>query len=199
MDEATMFEGHSIEPTFCAARGTVGCAPCHAIERLDPDHRDAVEAFLLALDQDSRKSRFGTPACDAGVLAHATHALNSATLLLAVSTGRRLCGLLEAYACDCGRLEIALAVERCMRCQGIGWRLMQASIKQGRLIGAARLQLIFAGDNWAMRRIAQKANARLDIVFGRICADIDLGAVSGSNYGSANIDCNITREAVGNE
>ncbi len=149
--------------------------------------------------RSSRKSRFGSPACDAGVLAHATHALNSATLLLAVSAGPRLCGLLEAYACDSGRLEIALAVERCMRRRGIGWRLMQAAMEHGPLIGAARLQLIFAGDNWAMRRIAQKANARLDIVFGQICADIDLGGVSGSNYASANIDCNGAREAVGDE
>lgn len=145
-----------------------------SIERLGSDHRDVVEALLLALDAQSRMSRFGGVTCDAGIRSHALRASSQATMLLGAFSGKRLCGLLEAYACNAGDVEVALAVELSLRRRGIGWRLLRAAIEHGALTGMARLQLIFAADNWAMRRIAQKAEARLDLVFGQMCANIDL-------------------------
>jgi hypothetical protein len=75
-----------------------------------------------------------------------------------------------------------------MRCRPYGSRvgggawhavargLLQAAIGQGALNGAGRIQLIFAGDNWPMRRLAQKAGARLDLVFGQMYSNIDLSS-----------------------
>ena len=116
---------------------------------------------MLALDAQSRMSRFGGVTCDAGIRSHALRASNQATMLLGAFKGKRLCGLLEAYACNAGEVEVALTVELGLRRRGIGWRLLRAAIEQGALTGMARLQLIFAADYWAMRRIAHKAEARL--------------------------------------
>jgi GNAT superfamily N-acetyltransferase len=160
------------EPIDQSRRLAVSSAIC--IVRLGSDHVEAMEALLLSLDTEARKSRFGGVACDAGIRLHSKRASREATMLLGAFTERRLCGLLEAYACDAGDMEVALAVELGLRRQGIGWDLLQTAIGQGPLNGANRLQLIFSGDNWAMRRIAQKAGARLDLVFGQMCANIDL-------------------------
>jgi ribosomal protein S18 acetylase RimI-like enzyme len=170
-----MFQSDAIAQAPCLSISVAGVDPSgFSIERLGSDHRNVVEALLLALDAESRKSRFGGVTCDAGIRSHALRASNQATMLLGAFTGKRLCGLLEAYACNADDVEVALAVESGLRRQGIGWSLLRAAIEQGALTGMARLQLIFAADNWAMRRIAQKAEARLDLVFGQMCANIDL-------------------------
>lgn len=173
------------EPVGQSRRHSVSGAGTVDIERLDANHRDAVETLLLTLDQDARKGRFGGVTCDAAIRAHAKRAVDEAPVLLGAFAGRRLCGMLEANACDADSMEVALVVEPGLRRQGIGWSLLRAVIEHGRRNGVARLQLNFAGDNWAMRRIVQKADARLDLKFGQICADVELCGVSTTIDGPA--------------
>jgi hypothetical protein len=70
-------------------------------------------------------------------------------------------------------VEVALLVARAFRCKGFGTALLREALGQGNLT-AVTYRLIFSPDNWAMRRIAHKSNARLDLVLGEFCADIDL-------------------------
>lgn len=164
-----MFQCKPIEQSRCLVIGSA-----IRIERLGPDHAKAVETLLLALDADSRKSRFDNMTCDTGIRLHAQRAARNATMLLGAFTEQRLCGLLEAHTRDTGDMEVALAVALDLRRRGIGWSLLQTAIGEGSLNGGGRLRLIFAADNWAMRRIAQKAGAQLDLVFGQMRASIDL-------------------------
>jgi GNAT superfamily N-acetyltransferase len=164
-----MFQCKPIAQSGCLVLGSAIC-----IERLGSDHIEAIEALLLSLDANSRKSRFGDGTCDTGIRLHARRASREATMLLGAFAERRLCGVLEAYACDTGDMDVALAVELGLRRRGIGWKLLQTAIGQGSLNARGRLRLIFAADNWAMRRIAQKAGARFDLVFGQMRASIDL-------------------------
>ena len=78
-------------------------------------------------------------------------------------------GALEVYSCaPLGAPEVALVVDQNWRRRGLGWALLRTaagSETQG-------IRLIFTRDNWPMRQLASKANARFDLVLDEICAEV---------------------------
>ncbi|MGY4629134.1 hypothetical protein [Bradyrhizobium sp. USDA 4486] len=146
-----------------------------AVHRLDARHLPAVHRFFTGLDPETRWGRFGGPVSDAAAELHAVSALQDTSLMLGVFTRHRLCGILELYPrVICGEMELLLVVEQDSRGQRLGWRLVEAALRCAPLIGARSYQLAYSRDNWPMRRIAHRAQARLDLEFGtyRACIDV---------------------------
>jgi GNAT superfamily N-acetyltransferase len=145
------------------------------MRRLGREHRAELQDFLLRLDRDSRCRRFGHAASDDVVAAHAVAALEDASVTGVFVddpgdfAGETLRGALEIYSCaPHGVAEAALVVEQSWRRRGLGWALLCAAARSE----TQGIRLIFTRDNWPMRQLASKANARFDLVLDEICAEI---------------------------
>jgi GNAT superfamily N-acetyltransferase len=147
------------------------------IRHLDIGQLPSIQAFLSGLDQETRCRRFGPLISNAALDQYAVSALDNAALMLGIFSEQRLRGLLELYGrTGSSVVELLLVVERTSRRCGLGWRLIDASMRYATQMGARCVDLIYASDNWPMRRIAQKAGGTIDLVFGTFRARIDLAS-----------------------
>ena len=147
------------------------------IRHLDIGQLPSIQAFLSGLDPETRCRRFGPLVSDAALDQHAVSALDNAALVLGIFSEQRLRGILELYGrSGSSVMELLLVVERASRRRGMGWRLIDASMRQATQMEARSVDLIYASDNWPMRRIAQKAGGSIDLVFGTFRARIDLAS-----------------------
>jgi hypothetical protein len=166
------------------ARGNREVPACSRPQHFDPEirHLDigqlpSIQAFLSGLDPETRCRRFGPLISNAALDQYAVSALDNAALMLGIFSEQRLRGLLELYErSGPGVMELLLVVERASRCCGLGWRLIDASMRQATQMGTRCVDLIYPSDNWPMRRIAQKAGGTIDLVFGTFRARIDLAS-----------------------
>jgi hypothetical protein len=146
-----------------------------SIRALTESHCCALEALLLSLDRDSRCSRFGYAASDAALIAHTQGALQTASSMLGVFIANRLAGVAEIYRCDdTGTYEVSLVVEAPLRKQGLGWNLLHSSMQWAQNANAECLRLIFSRHHWAMRKLAMRAQAKLDLSLDELNAEIRL-------------------------
>lgn len=170
------FQDHHTGVGYALARPSAAPHPRergHGVERLGEPHLGEIEDLLLRLDRETRCHRFGHVVTDAALRAHAAKSVRDASSLIGVYAGGSLRGLLELYPCAPGsKVEAAVVVERDWRRRGLGWLLLRAAIRSARGSEARVLRLIFPRDNWPMRKLADKANARLDLVLDEICAEI---------------------------
>ena len=143
--------------------------PFH-VAALDLDDAPKLQRFLMRLDRDSLHRRFGHEVGEGALRAHAVKALTDTVCASGVFADGDLRGVIELYACADRMLEVALVVEHGWRRRGLAWALLQHAMRSGCAGGS--LNLVFARDNWPMRALAMKANARIDLVFGEMCAEI---------------------------
>jgi len=89
-------------------------------------------------------------------------------------------GLVEIADCDDPQVWIAwLVVEPRWRRCGLGTALFASAVSRAETCSdRTTLRLIFTRHQWPMRRLAMKANARLDLVLEELWADIRLRAPS---------------------
>jgi GNAT superfamily N-acetyltransferase len=137
------------------------------LQRLVREHRAELQDFLIRLDRESRCRRFGHAASDDVVAAHAATALEDAHVIGAF-VDDTLRGALELYSCAPHGSEVALVVDQSWRRRGLGWALLCAAARSE----TQGIRLIFTRDNWPMRQLASKANARFDLVLDEICAEV---------------------------
>ncbi|MCK1757763.1 GNAT family N-acetyltransferase [Bradyrhizobium sp. 137] len=143
--------------------------------QLDIRQLPLVQAFLSTLDAETRCRRFGVPVSDAVLDLHAISALDNAALMLGIFSEQRLRGMLELYRRGGSDvMELLMVVERGSRRRGMGSRLLNASMLHALNMDARSVDLIYASDNWPMRRLVQRAGARIDLAFGTFRARIDL-------------------------
>jgi GNAT superfamily N-acetyltransferase len=69
---------------------------------------------------------------------------------------------------------LSLVVEPAWRRRGLGTALLGAAVSFAKSSDLTTLRLIFSRRNWALRQLALKTNARLDIVLEELRADISL-------------------------
>jgi GNAT superfamily N-acetyltransferase len=60
------------------------------------------------------------------------------------------------------------------RRRGLGLALLQAAIAAAAHADAGTLRMIFSRHNWPMRKLADKASGRLDLVLDEITVDVAL-------------------------
>ena len=144
-------------------------ASIHVLAETD---RCDIEELLVSLDLDSRCSRFGYAASDAALITHSRSALQNACSTLGILTNDKLLGLAEIYRRDDAHYEVSLVVERPSRRRGHGWRLLRSSMHWAQKANATSLQMIFHRHNWAMRKLAAKARAKLDLSLDELNAEI---------------------------
>ncbi|TYO62707.1 GNAT family N-acetyltransferase [Bradyrhizobium hipponense] len=145
------------------------------IHQLDIGQLPSVQAFLSRLDAETRCRRFGAPLSDAALDLQAITALENAELMLGIFSEQGLRGMLELYRKGGSSvMELLIVVEGASRRRGMGRRLLNASMRQALDMDARSVDLIYTSDNWPMRRLAQRAGARIDLAFGTFRARIDL-------------------------
>jgi len=131
-----------------------------------------IEKLFIGLDRDTRCRRSGYAVTD-GVLGPPATNVVMMTNVIGVYAGGDLRGLIEVYPfAPNPHVEAALVVEKDWRQRGLGWLLLRAGLQVAGATEAKSLRLLFARNNWPMRKLAEKAHARFDLMLGNICADI---------------------------
>ena len=147
-------------------------SPC-VVKTLHSDDLADVQRFLASLDRSARWSRFGHAANDSSLLTHAQNALGAGACSFGAYVDGELRGFVDLYCCAPQKFfEAGVVVHQDWRRRGLGWALLHAAIQWANETSASSLRLIFPRNNWPMRQLANKANARLDLVLDDICADI---------------------------
>jgi GNAT superfamily N-acetyltransferase len=153
---------------------TLQSASCR-MRQLDPRHYTQFQTLLIQLDQHSRCSRFGFPPSDAALTAHAGSAFQHSSSIIGAFVDNRLRGALEVYR---GAVEqpakVEIVVEQRWRRRGLATALLKCAAQWAASNDVYGLRLVFSRYNWPMRQLARKANARLDVLLGEICADIEI-------------------------
>jgi GNAT superfamily N-acetyltransferase len=165
---------HDIRPTPSLARSPI--APdVPEVRPLAREQLDELQDFFVRLDRDSRCRRFGHAASDESVVARAGVALEDASCVIGVFVDENLCGVLEIYSCNPQPYwEVALVVGQEWRRRGHGWALLRAAARWANVARRDSIRLIFTRDNWPMRQLANKANARFDLMLDEIWAEVTL-------------------------
>src|SRR4051794_34184386 len=146
-----------------------------SIRPLTASHQCELEGLLVALDRDSRCSRFGYAASDAAMAAHSRTALQAASGTLGIFLDEKLAGAAEIYRYgNTGAYEVSLVVERPLRKRGLGWNLLSSAMVWARDADADSVRLIFSRHNWPMRKLAARACAKLDLSLDELNAEIRL-------------------------
>jgi GNAT superfamily N-acetyltransferase len=147
------------------------------IKRLGPQHETDLLALLIHLEQSCRVSRFACAASNHFMLQHSQRALSSAAWIAGAFVDETLRGVVEAYDDDAaGAVEVAFLVERNWRRRGLGSALLQATIQWALENDRRALHMVFSRNNWPMRKLASKAQARLDLSLDEICARVAVGS-----------------------
>jgi GNAT superfamily N-acetyltransferase len=149
--------------------------PC-TIMSLRPEHEVTFRDLLLGLDLTSRVSRFSGALGDKGILRHVRQASREAAWIAGLFVNDELCGVAELYeSLDPRDVEAAFAVASRWRRMGFGTALLFAAIDWARRTGRVRLRMIFARNNWAMRRLASKAAPQLELELDELIANVIVG------------------------
>jgi GNAT superfamily N-acetyltransferase len=152
---------------------------CPSIMRLGPQHEADLTRLLLGLDEASRVSRFAYAASDAALIEHSQRALTTGTWTAGVFAAGQLRGVVEVYDLRApGLVEAAFLVEQDWRRRGLGTALLTAAMQWAREAERIVLRMVFSRGNWPMRKLASKADARLDLAFDEIAADVAVASAA---------------------
>jgi GNAT superfamily N-acetyltransferase len=147
------------------------------IARVHDAHEAELRRFLLGLDAQSRLSRFATVATDSYLEGHLNTALSGAAFIAAAFIDSRMRGFVEIYnVAPLQFAEAAIVVEREWRGRGIGSALLREAMHWAVNADVSQLRMMFARDNWPMRKMASNAGARFDLVLNEIIAAVDMEA-----------------------
>ena len=146
------------------------------IVSLSLEHRTAFRDLLLGLDAPSRLCRFACPLSDDDILRHTDYAVRETAWIAGLFVANELCGVVELYECrDPQDIEAAFAVASAWRRQGVGTALLFAAIGWARMSHRTRLRMMFSRNDWAMRRLATKAEPQLDLYMDELIASVTIG------------------------
>lgn len=141
----------------------------HSIRRLWPADRNAVLAYFLRLDPETRASRFMGNVSEAGVRGYAAQAMRADGMMYGAFVDNNLRGLGELRPmgpCPSRfvlgpKAEAAFAVERDFRRRGLGGDLFARIARAARHRGVTDLHVRCLSGNGPMLRLAAKQGAAL--------------------------------------
>jgi len=141
------------------------------IRRLWPSDVEALQAHLLRLDPETRRSRFCGAVSEAYLERYAQAALQGEGLVLGFVRGGEIRGAAELHG-DGGWAEAAFSVETAERRRGVGSSLFRRVVLAARNRGVRTIQLRCLPHNRAMQALARRHGARLvfdgDEMLGRM-------------------------------
>ena len=145
-----------------------------AIRLLARSDLTEVASLFKRLEPQARLDRFGHEIGDAALEAYAHQSLAESPPVFGALIDDRLSGIAEITRFsreDAAVLAFVVDAER--RRQGIGCRLLLAALAWTAERRLSSVQLQCARTNWAVRQIAQKANARVSLTAGQFLAQFD--------------------------
>ena len=144
-----------------------------SVRRLRADEHALYRDFMLGLDPVTRHDRFCAGVGDDFVRRHAARLFATDALVFGCFVDEVLCGVAELHAGRSGGpAEAAFAVGRQFQSGGIGTALLEAVVLAARNRGIARVRVACLRTNLAMRRLAQKAEARLTLTLDEVEGEI---------------------------
>jgi len=145
-----------------------------AIRQLVPLDEPHVAHLFKRLEPLARFERFGHEMSDSALEAYARQALVSSPAVFGALIDDQLAGVAEITRFTGDETAmLAFAVDAQWRRQGVGSRLLLAALAWTTERGLSCVQLQCARTNWAVRQIAQKANARVSLTAGQFLAQFD--------------------------
>ena len=129
------------------------------------DHA-AFEAHLLALDPDSRRTRFGMATTDAFLEQYAERCISLNAIIHGAFIGETLIGVAELRPIGdlfTGDAELAFSVASEWRNCGIGTNLFARTLRSARNRGFGRLYMTCLKYNAPMRSLARKFSAEIAV------------------------------------
>ncbi|KAF0227537.1 MAG: N-acetyltransferase [Beijerinckiaceae bacterium] len=127
------------------------------------DHA-AFEAHLIALDPDSRRTRFGMATTDAFLVQYAERCITLNAIIHGAFLGETLVGVAELRPIGdlfTGEAEMAFSVLADWRNCGIGTALFARALRSARNRGFGRLYMTCLKNNAPMRALARKFSAEI--------------------------------------
>jgi RimJ/RimL family protein N-acetyltransferase len=127
------------------------------------DH-EAFQAHLLALDPESRRTRFGMATSDAFLVQYASRCITLNAIIHGAFIGETLVGVAELRPIGDffgGEAELAFSVALEWRNCGIGTALFARTLRSARNRGFTRLYMTCLKNNAPMRRLARKFAAEI--------------------------------------
>jgi GNAT superfamily N-acetyltransferase len=136
---------------------------------------------LLRLDPESRRDRFNGILDDTLIERYAQGCSKDGTLIICYVVDGLVRGVAELHPAGAspGELpEAAFSVEASMRRKGIGALLFRRLVAEARSKGHGKLKITTGSSNLAMRALAKKFGARLEVRQGESSGTLDLSRSS---------------------
>lgn len=153
-----------------------------SVRRLRADEGALYRDFMLGLDEATRHDRFCASVSDEFIARHVARALAGEALVFGCFGDGELRGVAELHLAGVTAqlwpvrrqavAEAAFAVERGFQGRGIGTALLEAVVLAARNRGVTQLRVTCLAANAAMRRLAQKAQARLTLTLDEVAGEI---------------------------
>jgi GNAT superfamily N-acetyltransferase len=146
------------------------------IRQLGARHEADFQSLLLRIDKPSCSLRFNGTIGDECLVRHSRCAFSNAAWIAGAFVDEGLRGAVEVYDIgDSRAVEAAFVVEQEWRRRGLGSALLKAAIQWAAKTDRIMLRMVFSRCNWPMRKLASNAQARLDLGFDEITADVAIG------------------------
>ncbi len=138
------------------------------------DHEcSSFQQFLLGLDHKSRRDRFCSTVSDTFLAKYAEQTWRTGAVVVGAFSGGQLCGVAELHpAGRDGVAEAAFAVRPEFRKRGVGSSLLEAVLGAAANRGYLRVRTVCLPTNSAMRQLARKAGARLELTIDEVNGEI---------------------------
>lgn len=144
-----------------------------SVRRLRGDEHALYRDFMLGLGARTRHDRFCAGVDDGFIVRHAARVFGSGALVYGCFLDGTLRGVAELHLGRDGQpSEAAFAVDPRFQSRGIGTALLEAVVLAARNRNAVRVRVTCLRTNLAMRRLAQKAEARLTLTLDEVEGEI---------------------------
>jgi GNAT superfamily N-acetyltransferase len=148
--------------------------PRFAIRLLVPSDEPEMASLFKRLEPQARLDRFGHEIADTALEAYVRQSLATSPAVFGALIDDKLSGVAEITRFSAEHSAVlAFVVDAERRRQGIGCRLVLATLAWTAERGLSSVQLQCARTNWAVRQIAQKANARVSLTAGQFLAQFE--------------------------
>jgi RimJ/RimL family protein N-acetyltransferase len=145
------------------------------IGKLGPLDGKELSIQLQRLDSLARVLRFGRNISDLELAQYARSSLEASPAVFGAAIDGDLVGVAEITSVAPGNTaEMAFVVDAAWRRRGIGCRLLLAALAWAGERGLTVIRLQCTRSNWAVRQIAQKAEARLSLSGSAFFAEFDV-------------------------